>query len=55
MKVLIMAASLLLVPTFMVGMFDQSFRNLPWQQWRDGFWWSMGLVAIITIGQMMLF
>jgi len=55
MKSLTMAASLLLVPTLIVGMFGQNFRNLPWQDWPDGFWWSTGLVSVITLVQLAVF
>jgi Mg2+ and Co2+ transporter CorA len=55
MKVLTITASLLLIPTFVVGMFGQNFDNLPWQHWEHGFWWATGLIAAITIGQLAFF
>jgi magnesium transporter len=55
MKVLAVGASLLLVPTFIVGMFGQNFRNLPWQDWHDGFWFGFGLIVLVSVLQVVIF
>ncbi len=55
MKVLAVGASLLLVPTFIVGMFGQNFQNLPWQDWHDGFWFGFGLIVLVSILQVVIF
>ena len=42
MKRLTVIASLLLVPTFIVGLYGQNFRNIPELHWGFGYAWSWG-------------
>ena len=48
-------ASLLLVPTFIVGVYGQNFRNIPELHWGFGYAWSWGLIVVTTIGQLVFF
>jgi magnesium transporter len=41
-KRLTVIASLLLVPTFIVGVYGQNFRHIPELAWGFGYWWSWG-------------
>ena len=43
MKRLTAVASILLVPTFIVGLYGQNFRHIPELHWGFGYWWSWGL------------
>jgi magnesium transporter len=56
MKTLTAIASLLLVPTFIVGLYGQNFRHhFPELAWRFGYAWSWGLIIVTTIGQLVFF
>ena len=55
MKRLTMIASLLLLPTFIVGLYGQNFRNIPELHWACGYWWSWGWIIATTIGQLAFF
>ena len=44
-------ASILLVPTFIVGLYGQNFRNIPELHWGFGYWWSWGWILGSTIFQ----
>jgi magnesium transporter len=55
MKRLTMVASLLLLPTFIVGLYGQNFHNIPELGWSFGYWWSWGLIVSTTIGQLVFF
>jgi magnesium transporter len=55
MKRLTVIASLLLVPTFIVGLYGQNFHHIPELSWVWGYWWSWGLIAVTTIGQLLFF
>ena len=55
MKRLTMIASLLLVPTFIVGLYGQNFRHIPELHWVWGYWWSWGWIIATTIGQVIFF
>ena len=44
MKRLTVIASLLLVPTFIVGLYGQNFRHIPELAWGYGYWWSWGWI-----------
>ena len=55
MKRLTMVASLLLVPTFIVGLYGQNFHDIPELGWSFGYWWSWGLIVVTTIGQLAYF
>ena len=43
MKRLTVIASILLVPTFIVGLYGQNFRHIPELAWGFGYWWSWAL------------
>ncbi len=56
MKRLTVVATLLLVPTFIVGVYGQNFRHMAELQWRWGYYfWSWGLILATTIGQLILY
>jgi magnesium transporter len=56
MKRLTAIASLLLVPTFIVGLYGQNFLHyFPEIHWRFGYIWSWGLIISTTIAQFMWF
>jgi magnesium transporter len=56
MKRLTAIASLLLVPTFIVGVYGQNFRfNFPEIHWRFGYVWSWGVILAATIAQFIWF
>jgi magnesium transporter len=54
-KRLTVIASVLLVPTFIVGLYGQNFRHIPELGWSFGYWWSWGLIIGTTLGQLVLF
>jgi len=55
MKRLTMIASLLLLPTFIVGLYGQNFLRIPEFHWAWGYWWSWGWIIATTIGQLVFF
>jgi magnesium transporter len=55
MKRLTLIASLLLVPTFIVGLYGQNFRDIPELHWAFGYWWSWGWILGTTIAQLVFF
>jgi magnesium transporter len=56
MKKLTVIASLLLLPTFIVGVYGQNFRHhFPELAWRFGYLWSWFLIAATTAGQLWFF
>ncbi len=55
MKRLTMVASLLLLPTFIVGLYGQNFRKIPELHWGFGYEWSWFLIIATTIGQIAFF
>jgi len=55
MKRLTMIASLLLLPTFIVGLYGQNFRHIPELHWGFGYWWSWGWIIGTTLGQLVFF
>jgi len=56
MKRLTLIASLLLVPTFIVGLYGQNFQHhFPEIHWQYGYAWSWGLIILTTIGQLIFF
>jgi magnesium transporter len=56
MKRLTLIASLLLVPTFIVGLYGQNFQHhFPEIHWQYGYVWSWGLIVLTTIGQLVFF
>jgi magnesium transporter len=55
MKRLTVIASVLLVPTFIVGLYGQNFRHMPELAWHFGYWWSWGWILLTTALQLALF
>jgi magnesium transporter len=55
MKRLTVIASLLLLPTFIVGLYGQNFIRMPELHWSFGYWWSWGWIIATTIGQLVFF
>jgi magnesium transporter len=56
MKRLTLVASLLLLPTFIVGLYGQNFQHhFPEIHWQYGYAWSWALIVITTIGQLVFF
>jgi magnesium transporter len=55
MKRLTLIASLLLLPTFIVGLYGQNFVHIPELHWVWGYWWSWGWIIGTTIGQLVFF
>jgi magnesium transporter len=54
-KRLAVVASLLLVPTFIVGLYGQNFRHIPELRWMWGYWWSWGWIVATTVAQVVFF
>ncbi|HYY64469.1 MAG TPA: magnesium transporter CorA family protein [Gaiellaceae bacterium] len=54
-KRLTVIASLLLLPTFIVGLYGQNFRHIPELLWGFGYWWSWGLILFTTALQLVFF
>jgi magnesium transporter len=54
-KKLAVVASLLLFPTFLVGVYGQNFDHMPELGWRFGYLFSWGLIALTTAGQLAFF
>jgi magnesium transporter len=54
-KRLTVIASLLLVPTFIVGVYGQNFRHIPELHWGYGYAFSWALIVLTTVGQLMFF
>jgi magnesium transporter len=48
-------ASILLVPTFIVGVYGQNFRKIPELHWGFGYAWSWGLIIVTTAAQVIYF
>ncbi|HZQ81671.1 MAG TPA: magnesium transporter CorA family protein [Gaiellaceae bacterium] len=55
MKRLTVIASLLLLPTFIVGLYGQNFRHIPELHWGFGYWWAWGWIIGTTIAQLVFF
>ena len=54
-KRLTVIASLLLLPTFIVGVYGQNFVNIPELEWHFGYAFSWGVIIATTIGQLWFF
>ena len=54
-KRLTSVASILLVPTFIVGLYGQNFIHMPEYRWHYGYAWSWFLILATTIGQVVYF
>jgi magnesium transporter len=55
MKRLTVIASLLLLPTFIVGLYGQNFRHIPELGWSFGYWWAWAWIVGTTIAQLLFF
>ena len=55
MKKLTAIASILLLPTLIVGLYGQNFRNIPELHWGWGYYWSLGLIAVTSLAQIVYF
>lgn len=55
MKRLAAIASILLFPTFIVGLYGQNFDHMPELHWAFGYWWSWGWIVLTTIAQVTFF
>jgi len=55
MKKLTAIASMLLVPTFIVGLYGQNFHHIPELSWGFGYWWAWGWIVATTIVQIVYF
>ena len=55
MKRLTAIASILLVPTFIVGLYGQNFRHMPELRWGFGYWWSWGWILASTVVQVVFY
>jgi magnesium transporter len=54
-KRLTVIASVLLVPTFIVGLYGQNFHHIPELGWSFGYWWSWGWILLTTVLQLAFF
>jgi magnesium transporter len=55
MKRLTVVASILLAPTLIVGLYGQNFDNMPELHWWWGYYYSLGLIALVTLAQLLYF
>ena len=55
MKRLTIVASVLLVPTLIVGIYGQNFIEMPETSWAMGYLWSWALIGLTTLGQILYF
>jgi magnesium transporter len=55
MKRLTVVASLLLLPTLIVGLYGQNFDHMPELHWWWGYYYSLGLIVASTVGQLVFF
>ncbi|MDQ1534267.1 MAG: magnesium transporter [Actinomycetota bacterium] len=55
MKRLTAIASILLVPTFIVGLYGQNFHYMPELRWSQGYGFSWLLIVLSTVGQVWYF
>jgi magnesium transporter len=55
MKRLTVVAALLLVPTFIVGVYGQNFVDIPELRWHWGYAFSWGVIIAATLGQLLYF
>jgi magnesium transporter len=54
-KTLTVIASLLLFPTFIVGIYGQNFKYMPELEWRHGYVFSWSLIVAVTLVQLGFF
>jgi magnesium transporter len=55
MKRLTVIASLLLLPTFIVGLYGQNFRDMPELRWSFGYGYVWGVIVLTTLAQLWWF
>jgi magnesium transporter len=55
MKRLAAVASILLLPTLIVGLYGQNFDHMPELHWSWGYYYSLGLIAVTTLLQLIYF
>ena len=55
MKRLTVIASILLVPTLIVGVYGQNLEGAPEADWAYGYWWSWSLIVVVTLAQLAYF
>ena len=55
LKALAVIASMLLLPTFIVGVYGQNFEHMPELGWRLGYLWSWLTIVVSTIAQLVFF
>jgi magnesium transporter len=55
MKRLTVVASVLLLPTFIVGLYGQNLKGIPEFHFRYGYAWSWALIVLTTIAQLIYF
>lgn len=55
MKRLTVVASVLLLPTFIVGLYGQNLRGVPEFHWAHGYLWSWCVIIVTTIAQLVYF
>jgi magnesium/cobalt transport protein CorA len=55
MKRLTVIASLLLLPTFIVGLYGQNFVDIPELRWHFGYAYVWGVIVLTTLGQLWWF
>jgi magnesium transporter len=53
MKRLTVVASILLPPTFVVGLYGQNLKGVHEFRWAQGYAWSWGVIIVITVGQLL--
>jgi magnesium transporter len=52
MKRLTVVASILLPPTFIVGLYGQNLKGVPEFKWAQGYLWSWSVIVVITVAQL---
>ena len=55
MKRLTVVASLLLLPTFIVGLYGQNLQGIPEYRMHHGYLWSWFLIIVTTLAQVAYF
>src|SRR5262249_38343739 len=55
MKRLTVVASVLLLPTLIVGLYGQNFDHIPELHWRYGYEYAWGLIVVTTVLQLWYF
>src|SRR5439155_12333648 len=55
MKRLTVIASVLLLPTLIVGLYGQNFDHMPELHWGFGYYYSLALIGVTTLAQLAFF